>query len=106
MLRRTEGYRPSQAACLFSVFLSLSSILYWFKAKWTVSPTLTLKSWALPGMMLEVTSCCGGGGGAAGGGAVLTASCLCVQAASSNAADNAANLNVLENFNMAIDLPR
>jgi hypothetical protein len=36
----------------------------------------------------------------------LTASCLWVQAPSSNAADKAANFNVLENFIMAMDLPR
>ena len=39
----------------------------------------------------------GGGRRRRGGGAVLTASCLWVQAPSSNAADKAANFNVLEN---------
>src|SRR5579862_2377917 len=63
---RTDGYFDSHAAWRPSKDLSESSMLYSLRAKWTVSPTLTLKSWALPGRMLEVT---GAGAGAEGTGA-------------------------------------
>src|ERR1700748_1876664 len=99
MVTRTDGYFCSQAAWRVRMALSESSTLYWSKAKWTVSPTLTRKSSALPGRMLEVTGAgadCTGGGGA-GGGAVLTASCLCVQAPRTRAADRHANFREREN---------
>src|SRR3954470_15860195 len=98
---RTAGYFCSQAAWRPRIFLSVSSTLYWSKAKWTVSPTLTRKSWALPGMMLDVTGAGGGAdgadGGGAGGGAVLTASCLWVQAPNTRAADRQVNFREREN---------
>src|SRR5215475_12780951 len=99
MVMRTAGYLASQAAWRPRICLSLSSTLYWSKAKWTVSPTLTRKSSALPGMMRDVTGAGAGceGGGGAGGGAVLTASCLCVQAPKTRAADRHANFREREN---------
>src|SRR5271154_3927369 len=81
MVTRTSGYLPSHAACFCSSALSSSRMLYWLKSKWTVSPTLTRKSCALPGRMDEVTGAGGAAIGADGGGAVLTAACLVVQAA-------------------------
>src|SRR4029079_2068458 len=102
MVTRTDGYLDSQAAWRLRMVLSLSSTLYWSKAKWTVSPTLTRKSSALPGMMREVTGAGAGAaaGGGAGGGAVFTASCLWVQAPRIRAADRQANFRVWENRDM------
>ncbi len=61
---------------------------------------------ALPGRMPVWTGAAAGGGGATGGGAVVAASCLWVQAPSSNAPDRAINFKLLENLIMAMGLPR
>src|SRR5580698_6006760 len=105
MVTRTCGYFCNHDAWRCSVprpSSVTSDLLY---SKWTVSPTLTRRSSALPGIMVDcVVDCCIVG--PEGGGVTAAASGLVVQAAKSATIATAEMAGPGENFIMGIPLQR